>query len=217
MTEPYVVLDPFQALPERSFTDTVHIAQDMAHLRNIADCLRHVLADLPDEATASAPYVFRHYHADGSWCRVVVCQTAALKRPQALAAVGFFGQKRPAPETLAKEINRLDEELLEEFLQHPLIVAYCTQQLPDGNFGNLVLMSHLEAKRQWEGNERHRYAALELAPHYYFSVRLHNFELPDGVDGAVLHLQRTKYYDYAQPTVWRGVREQTPPAQFAFR
>lgn len=215
MADGYFSLAPNQTLAERPFTDAAHTAQDVNCLRGFAACLRHVLVDLPDEATATAPYVFRQAEPDGRKCRVVVCKADELKRNQDLAVVGFFGQKRPAPAELVDEIMRLDEEFLEEFLQHPLIVAYCTQQLPDGNYGNLVLMSHLEAKRQWESSERHRYAAFELAPHYYATVRIHNFDLPGGVHGPQLMLQRTKYYDYGAE-IWRGVREQTPPLAFSF-
>lgn len=216
-TNAYVLIEPNQTLPERPFTDAAHSAEDVRWLRGIVNCLRHVLAELPAEATASAPYILRHNEPDGRACRVVVCKADELKRNQDLAVVGFFGQKRPASAAVVDEIMRLDEEfLVDEFLQHPLIVAYCTQQLPDGNYGNLVLMSHLDAKRQWEGSERHRYAAFELAPHYYATVRIHNFDLPGGVPGPHLMLQRTKYYDYAESNVWRGVREQTPPLAFTF-
>lgn len=213
MANSYFSLAPTQTLAERPFTDAAHAAEDVSWLRGIVNCLRHVLAEMPAEA--AVPYVFRHNEPDGRKCRVVVCKADELKRNQDLAVVGFFGQKRPAPAALVDEIMRLDEEFLEEFLQHPLIVAYCTQQLPDGNYGNLVLMSHLDAKRQWEGSERHRYAAFELAPHYYATVRIHNFDLPGGVPGTQLMLQRTKYYDYGAE-IWRGVREQTPPVAFAF-
>lgn len=215
MTDSYVVLEPTQTLAERPFTDAAHSAQDVHWLSRMVDCLRHVLADLPDDATAAGPYVLRHTEPDGRWCRTVVCQAAALKGQQDLAAVGFFGQRQEVPRELVEEITRLDEEFLDEFLQHPLIVAYCTQQLPDGNFGNLVLMSHLEAKKQWEASERHRYAAFKLAPQYYATVRLHNLEFPGGVNGPQIMLLRTKYYAYG-PKLWRGVREQTPPVKFAF-
>lgn len=212
----YTSLAPLEHLVDRPFTDPAHAARDAAHLRAIAGCLRHAVAGLAPAATAERPVILRHHEPDGRACRVVVCDAAALHRQAALGVVGFFGQRRA--DAAPTMMDRLDEDLLEEFLQHPHIVAYCSQELPDTNWGNLVLFNHPSAKEQWNGSERHAYAAKVVAPTYYASVRIHNGELPGGLAaGADLLLLRTKYYDYQSTPAWRGWREQSPPQPFAFK
>lgn len=214
MSLAYQPLGAADDCPERPFTHPNHTSADLGHLRTIAASLRRYLAG-PRPGPGRRPEVAHQTDAAGRPLRLVVCDEAALGSASALGVVGFFGQKRA--DAVAGRLDRVDEELLEEFLQHPYILAYCSQELADGNWGNLVVLGALEAGQQWRGSERHRYAAEELSPHYYASVRIHNAHLPDGFDaGRELVLLRTKYYDYAAAGHWRGVREQTPPLRLAF-
>jgi hypothetical protein len=214
MSLSYQPLGVMEDCLERPFTHPRQSLADLEYLRQIAGGLRRYL-DLPGRPAGQRPEVARLAEADGRRLRVVVCGEAALRGVGELGVVGFFGQRRTdAPAGL---LDRLDEELLEEFLQHPYILAYCSRELPDGNWGNLVLMGAAEAGQHWRGSERHRRAAEDLAPHYYATVRIHNAQLLGGLlAGGDLVLLRTKYYDYSGTSQWRGVREQTPPRRFPF-
>lgn len=216
MSQPYQSLGAGDDCPERAFTHPRHSLADLEHLREIAGWLRRYLAQPgrpPARVAGNWPEVARLTDAAGRRLRLVVCDETPLRQAGEVGVVGFFGQRRTdAPAGL---LDRMDEELLEEFLQHPYILAYCSRELPDGEWGNLVLLGAPEAGQQWRGSERHRRAAEELAPNYYASVRIHNAQLSGGLEAGELILLRTKYYDYLGAGPWRGVREQTPPRRFA--
>lgn len=215
MTDSYTPLAEAETAPDFPFTDPAHSLTDLAHLRHIAGRLRTALRAAGAEAAGLRHHRLRTAEPDGRALRLVLCNGAELLRPAPMPVVGFFGQRRADAEY--GPIGRVDEELLEEFLQHPHIIAYCSLELPCTNWGNLVVMSSPQAPQQWNGSERHRYAAQELAPRYYASVRIHNAELPEGLlSGGDLVLRRTKYYDYQTAARWRGWRELTPPRRFAF-
>jgi len=211
----YTEIAEAQILADRPFTHPDHTSTDVADLRQIAGRLRAVLGGAGAAAAEWRYHLIRTVEADGRVLRMMICNGAELLRPAPMPVVGFFGQRRADAEY--GPIGRVDEELLEEFLQHPHIIAYCSLELPSTNWGNLVVMSNPQATVQWSGSDRHRYAAQELAPRYYASVRIHNGELPAGLmSGGELVLARTKYYDYQTTEHWRGCRELTPPRRFAF-
>lgn len=211
----YTEIAAAQILTDRPFTHPEHTLDDLAHLRRIANHLRAALNAAGAQAAAWRHHLIRTTDPEGRALRMVICNGEELLRPAPMPVVGFFGQRRADAEY--GPIGRVDEELLEEFLQHPHIIAYCSLELPSGDWGNLVVMSSPEAPLHWIASERHRYAAEELAPRYYTSVRIHNAELPTGLmSRGDLVLARTKYYDYCTPDHWRGLRELTPPQRFAF-
>jgi hypothetical protein len=211
----YTEIAETQVLSERPFTHPEHTAADLAYLRQIATCLRAALSGAGSKAAQWRYHLIRTATPEGRVLRMMIGSGAELLQPALMPVVGFFGQRRADAEY--GPIGQVDEELLEEFLQHPHIIAYCSLELPSTNWGNLVVMSNPQATVQWNGSDRHRYAAQELAPRYYASVRIHNGELPTGLmSGGELVLARTKYYDYQTTEHWRGCRELTPPRRFAF-
>lgn len=215
MSDRYAPLAETETCPDRPFTAPEHSRADVEHLRHIAVRLRETLRRAGAEAAGLRHHMLRMTEPDGRVLRLVIGNGAELLRPAPMPVIGFFGQRRSGAEY--SPIGRVDEELLEEFLQHPHIIAYCSLELPSTNWGNLVVMSNPDASQHWSASERHRYAAKELAPRYYAAVRIHNAELPAGLMGGDdLSLNRTKYYDYQTSDHWRGWRELTPPRRFAF-
>jgi hypothetical protein len=211
----YTVLPDAEAHPDHPFTHPDFSRDDVARLRYIAGRLRDIIHLFDAGAVDPRPRVMRLSEPDGRVLRVVLCNGAVLRRAEALSLVGFFGQRRPDADLAP--IARMDEELLEEFLQHPGILAYCSLELEGGNWANLVLMDNSDSRLHWAASLRHTYAAGQLAPRYYATVRLHNAELPGGLlSGGDLVLLRTKYYDYQADDHWRGVRELSAPLHFAF-
>ena len=102
----------------------------------------------------------------------------------------------------------INSDLVEELYRHPAIVCYASIQIEDGNWRNLVLMTHSEGVGHWRESIRHLYAAEVLSPSYYTCVRLHNAVLPSGLPSERLRLISTKYYDFQAPPAetWRATR-----------
>jgi hypothetical protein len=80
------------------------------------------------------------------------------------------------------------------------------QYWPGRGWGNLVLFSHDQAKNNWGYDAGHR-QAVQLSPHHYHSIRLHNGRLPHGLcTSPQIILTTTKYLDYNTTSIWRAVR-----------
>lgn len=131
--------------------------------------------------------------------RLMINQAHVLRTLPHLDFVGFFGQRRRGLATapLLDLIVALDDALVAELREHPGIVGYCTCELADGDYGNLVLLRAEAAKAEWAKSERHSYVAHTLSPRYYRRVRLHHGSIPGGL--AAGHdpvIERTQYFDY---------------------
>jgi hypothetical protein len=88
------------------------------------------------------------------------------------------------------------------------VLSYSSLELDGGDWGNLILLDGDAARQRWRDGERHAYAARELAPRHYTSVRLHQGILTGGVDaGRDPILRRTRYYDYQAAVTWCAERE----------
>lgn len=209
----YVYLDTSELVPDRPFTNPEHNPDDLAMLEYMAKRLRYVL-NQPD-AVRHYPRPFVLYLPESGGLRLRLAITnpdGLLSNKDDLLVVGFCGQKRPEAER--SQVEAVDIELVSEFLQHPYLLSYCSLELKCGNWCNLVLFSHSVGLRHWATSRRHAYAALELAPNYYLSIRLHNGQLPGGLmSGHKIRLTRTKYFDYRGETIWRALRELRPVEQ----
>jgi hypothetical protein len=213
----YVTLGEVEVGAGRAFTHPGRSAEDLGALRYMAGRIRELLLQPEPRPGDPYPRILFVTESGGRIHRMILCNRLALLEANALSMVGFFGQ-RSATTTVGPLMDALDLELIAEFAQHPAILCYCSLELePGGNWGNLVLLSHTEAKSRWAQSERHVHAAQMLAPQYYCTVRIHNAELPGGLmTGGEVMLVRTKYYDYQQEPTWRAVRELNPAQRFVF-
>ena len=137
--------------------------------------------------------------------RLVILSRQQLLNASALTVVGFFGHKRSAADPSL--LQDVDTDLLQEFLHHAYVLSYSSLELPDGNWANLVLMLDAGGIEHWRASQKHAYAARELAPHFYQTIRLHNGTLPGGLAASKLVLLSTKYYDYRDESWWHAIRE----------
>jgi hypothetical protein len=208
MTAPaysYTHLGHLDILHDRPFTDPSLNADDLHSMRYMASRLFDLLngpAELPD---SPRPLQISLAGKQGEHVRVILNHPAALRAANDLHIVGFFGQTRPEANRTA--IDGMDVTLQSEFAAYPAVLGYCTVRLIDGNFGNLVFLGTDVSREHWRQSTHHQYAAAELAPQYYASVRLHNGSLPEGLKSEPeIILKRTKYYDY-QDGLWCGLRE----------
>jgi hypothetical protein len=201
---PALQLERSTILAERPFTHPAKSLEDVTQLRALIDKLRGAL---PGAEAAPSPGVFVEWQgADPPDCRIVIANANRLRAPTDLYIVGFFGQKRA--EADPTPLDAVDGALIAEFTQHPGVLSYCSGQLADGNWGNLVVLTSPAAREHWRTSERHAYAVRDLTPGYYGTIRLHNGLLPGGLfSGHNLILQRTKYYDFHDPSPWYAIRE----------
>jgi hypothetical protein len=204
-------LGPLDAVSGRSFTAPEHSHADLATLELIRARLRQTLAEQAsalDQADQSEVHVQYYYEEQQRLHRIIIRDHAALATTGELAVVGFFGEQRGKAN--AALLQDIDTELIQEFLQHRYVLSYSSLELADGNWGNLVILQHIEGIEHWRSSQRHAYAARELAPQYYARIRLHNGLLPSGLNSAHLMLTSTKYYDFEGDELWRAIREGMP-------
>jgi hypothetical protein len=204
--EDWVRLGPRDTAAGRDFTAPAHTAHDLRAVDRMLEALRREVASGSRRAAGPTPLTLEAREPDGRVHRTIVCDAARLGTGRDVTWVGFFAEKRrdrdPCPLTV------MDDTLIGEFPAHPEVLSYSSLELDGGDWGNLILLEDEAACDRWREGERHAYAARELAPYHYATVRLHRGVVPGGVlggRGPVVY--RTKYYDYQGGTAWRGARD----------
>jgi hypothetical protein len=187
-------------------TSSAPVAKEFYHgaaepAREDVIALHYMLARLlehfspADEAAARSPILYLPEH-DGRQHRIVLLNSMPQHTGEKLTFVGFFGRKRTSAD--ASLLDALDAELIQELYDYPHMLSYSSLELPDGSWGNLVLMSSPQGAVHWAGSTRHAYAAHQVAPACYTTIRLHSGMVTlNGAADAALHIQRTKHFDYA--------------------
>ena len=205
-TTQHIELGPWEIIEDRPFTDPANSLEDLSRLQYILGRLQQLLNQPDLLPTHPRPLVMYWPEPNERRLRLVFSQPEVLLANQDLVVVGFCGQK--AAEVDRDLLEGVDEELLAEFPENPHLLCYCSLELEGGDWCNLVLFDHLRGLGHWTRSGRHGYAAIQLAPQFYRSVRLHNALLPGGLmAGQSLSLLRTKYFDYQGGAIWWAVRE----------
>jgi hypothetical protein len=208
MTAPtydYVRLAADEQVSGRPFSDRSWNDADRSALIHMARRLNQLMADDSVEWMGTAPAELERVSSTDPYMRLIVSNPAPIKTSIEKHVVGFFGIRRAAADPTP--IDDVDEALLAELRAFPEVLAYCTMQLADGNFGNLVILNDESARSQWREGTHHQYAVAELAPKYYSCVRLHNGLLRGGLSAEPrVLLIRTKYYNY-ENGFWCAIRE----------
>jgi hypothetical protein len=194
-----------ECIPGRPCTDLVHTLVELQVLDQMRVQLREQIALL---GQAVAPVTLQLVEHDQREQRMIILNPSQLRQPECLFVVGFFGQRRPDPDTAA--MTGVDDALITELTEHRSILAYCSLQLGDGNWGNLVVLADSAAAQHWRSSTLHTMAAYQLSPRYYATIRLHNAILPNGLASLSLNLIRTTYYDFSQNSWWQAVRHVSP-------
>ncbi len=199
------ILSPTERVPGRPFSDPQHGVEDLRVLRRMARQLVDTYDDpaVCDFRPGKRPIC--QSDTQGRNFRIYYIQAKRLFELQDLTVVGFFGQKRRNADI--RPLLAADKKFEEAFDAHPGLLSLSTVRLPDGDFGNLVLFSSMEAKDDWNYSPLHYDLVAKISPPYYRSVRLNNGVLPRGLDAPEeLYLQRTRYIDYESDPPWRAVR-----------
>ncbi|SRR6266498_1383714 len=201
-------LGQFEQVPNRRFADPQHSYADVTVLEYMRARLRETLCGANIDATdpVNRELYIQSIKEDGERLhRLVILSRQQLLNAATLTVVGFFGHKRSAAKPAI--LQDIDTELLQEFLHHTYVLSYSSLELPDRNWANMVLMLDATGIEHWRASQRHAYAARELAPHFYDSIRLHNGTLPGGLAAPHLILLSTKYYDYSGDNWWHAIRD----------
>ncbi|HKX75673.1 MAG TPA: hypothetical protein VJR05_09815 [Acidimicrobiia bacterium] len=202
------VLAADQSVARRPFTSISLFQRDLAILAYLTEDLRALLAQMAAGTVNLIPYQSNEWQVHGLKRRAIVTNAMGLYNRRTVCVVGFFGERH-----LERDHTPLEEanaEIVLEFKNYPGILSYCSMELPDGNWANLVLHDIPQVREYWRASERHARAAQELSPLYYRTVRIHNGVLPGGLmSGRPIAIERTKFWDYRNPRVWHAVRELT--------
>jgi hypothetical protein len=204
-----VQLGPHDAVAERPFTDPRHSRADAAILNYMRWRLHYLLSQSdigPGHPLDRELYIQMLQEANDRYHRMVILERGPLLTDAELTFVGFFGERRF--EASPAILQDIDTELIQEFLQHTYVLSYCSLELADNNWANLVILRSAEGIQHWRASQRHAYASRELAPLYYTGIRLHNGVLPEGLASPYIRLTRTKYYDFREPGLWQAIRDE---------
>lgn len=129
--------------------------------------------------------------------RMVIYRQQEYLFQSSLLFVGFVsGVQSQASPAIAQEIQRVDRLFMAELAHNAGLLSYSSLELHPGLWYNLVLLSDHAAKMYFKESSTHRYAAYDLAMHYYAWIRLHNGILPNGLEDNSMRLQSTKYYTF---------------------
>ena len=124
-----------------------------------------------------------------------------------LFVVIFYANKRT---NLTEEFNKhffeTDWGIAMNMMGNKNILCYASQELADGNWFNIVLFTNENDKHDVTTQEKHKYAAYTIAPKRFSWIRLHNAELPQGINNfSEIVLKKTNYYNFDEN--WFAVRK----------
>ncbi len=127
--------------------------------------------------------------------RIIIYNLDELIRRDDIFTVIFFGHRRDQPLVDSNELFATDWQIAMNLMGTSGILCYASQQLPDGNWFNVVLFPDEQGKHDVKKDPKHHYAAHVLAPKRFDWVRLHNGTLPKGLaEASQFKLTTTKYY-----------------------
>ena len=129
--------------------------------------------------------------------RVIIYQQQENLLQASLLFVGFVSGMQPhVSPVIAQEIQRVDQLFIAELAHNAGLLSYSSLELNPGQWYNLVLLSDLAAKTHFKESSTHRYAAYNLAMHYYAWIRLHHGIMPGGLESKHMLVQSTKLYSF---------------------
>lgn len=200
-------LGPDEEVPGKPFVDPGHTRREEETLRMLlAHERERARAWCAEPSESRTNVVIRETDAAGLRHLLVVPETEALIEARDLLVVGFFGRPREDAQTAL--LFDLEERLvagMSAYAAHGLL-SYYDLELVKGAYGNLILFSKPDGPSRWGENPVHR-EAVEISPHNYHEIRLHQGSLPGGIlEDGELRLTRTRYIDYSGPEIWRAVR-----------
>jgi len=174
---------------------------DLIALQYLAHRLRATLNRLEEHGRYITPLIYHWKEPHQRVHRVVLYKNPSAFREQSLSFVGFLSKKQSLiPPTINHDIVSIDKVLVAELAANSWLLSYSSMELADGNWCNLVVFNHSNAKAHIKSGSAHMHAAYQLAPHYYEWIRLHNGIMNAGLEQEQLMIRSTKYYTFHQQT-----------------
>jgi hypothetical protein len=204
-----VTLGPQDTIRGRPFTAVENTATDLEILHAMLADVRSVVVEVEEGVREVAPYQKLAWKANGMTHRLLICDVDRLRAHPGLCVVGFFAERRTNIDMWPLE--EANSEIVTEFAHYPGILSYCSVELENEHWGNLVLHDDPVDTEFWRKSRMHQRAVETLSPHHYYNVRIHNGRLTAGVfDRPSVRIHKTKYFDYSGPTEWRAERALPP-------
>jgi len=203
-----IELAPYDTPDCKPFTHTCHTTSDVCTLEHVRRSLASYLDRAADDAAGGQRRI-ELTEPGGRAIRHVVVRPQGLCDHQPLVVVGFCGCRyKPTGRRVQEEMAQVDADLVDELSQHTHMLSYSSIEAGDGDWHNLVLMSHGDASAHWRHSARHGWAVASLSPRFYQHIRLHNGRLPQGLMTGDLVLTSTKYYEFGADNCapWQAVR-----------
>lgn len=202
---PYAALHADVSVPvgDRAFADPEQTRRDHAIMTCMLRRVKQTLMGYEE------PVRVRIQEPEHREHQVIIVNPLALRRGRKFIAVGFFGRMQPGAEhrTLA-DVQRVDEELIDDFKSFDGLLSYSTFQIEDDRYGNMPIFRDRKAMELWRVNQRHTDAVRMFAAHHYASIRLHICTIRGSIlSTPKLHIDVTKYYEYQGDQVWAAVRD----------
>lgn len=204
-----ISLGPNDVVTGRPFTAVEMTLRDRGILHGILADVRSILVEVEEGTRVLEPYQKLVWRVSGLTHRVLICDAERLRAHPGPCVVGFFGDRRPHVD--AWPLEEANNEIVGEFSKYPGILAYCSVELPERYWANLVLHDDPVDVQFWRTSEMHARAVETLSPKHYFNVRIHNGFLTSGLfERPQIVIRKTKYFDYSGPEFWRAERDLTP-------
>jgi hypothetical protein len=200
-----ISLGPNDVVTGRPFTAVEMTLRDRGILHGILADVRSILVEVEEGTRVLEPYQKLVWRVSGLTHRVLICDAERLRAHPGPCVVGFFGDRRPHVD--AWPLEEANNEIVGEFSKYPGILAYCSVELPERYWANLVLHDDPVDVQFWRTSEMHARAVETLSPKHYFNVRIHNGVLTSGIfEKPQIVIRKTKYFDYTGPELWRAER-----------
>ena len=184
-----------QTLESSSLQASWQVKSDLQVLRYMAHRIRSRL--LNAAVTTTLPSLEYIEERRKRTHRIVIYQQQEYLLQASLLFVGFVSGVQPhVSPAIVQEIHRVDKLFMTELVHNAGLLSYSSLELNAGHWYNLVLLSDVVAKTYFKESSTHRYAAYDLAMHYYAWIRLHNGVMPGGLDANYMLLQSTKCYTF---------------------
>src|SRR3990172_4933274 len=140
-----ISLGTVEVIAERPFTHTDHISTEREILVHMAKRLWSVLEESPDLLGMRQAITINE--PDGHYHRYFVPRPNVLSQAKNIYFVGFFSHRQEG--ATIGHFGDLDDRLIEQIPTFQEILSYSSMALPDGEFGNLVLLQNEEIKSKW--------------------------------------------------------------------
>jgi hypothetical protein len=171
--------------------------QDKALLHLLASTIASAAQAVPVEHCGSLPLVAHTRNDGGLAQRIVLFHRLASLNTYPCAFVGFIGKKSERlTRELLEAVTHADEHIMDGLVGQGEVLAYASLELPDQNWGNLVLLHHAGATTVLREQPSHRYAAHELAPRFYQWIHLYHGAFPQGLGEHASALSITRVHRY---------------------